>query len=51
MEKEKRLITAPLRYGGGSGNMNSSAFNKHCAFRQFSSSNSPQRKAAKRQTV
>ena len=45
---EKRLITAPLRYGGGSGNINSSAFNKHCAGRQLSSSNPPQRKAAER---
>jgi len=43
-------VTAPLRYGGGSGNINSCAFNKHCAGRQFSASNPPQRKAAKRYT-
>ena len=41
-------ITAPLRYGGGSWNMNSSAINKQSAFRQISASNPPQRKAAKR---
>jgi len=41
-------LTAPLRYGGGSANMNSSAINKQCAFRQVSASNPPQRKAAKR---
>ena len=41
-------ITAPLRYDGGSANMNSSAFNKLCAFRQVSASNPPQRKAAER---
>jgi len=41
-------VTAPLRYGGGSANINSCAFNKHCAGRQFSASNPPQRKAAKR---
>jgi len=41
-------ITAPLRYGGRSANMNSSAFNKYCAFRQVSASNPPQRKAANR---
>lgn len=41
-------LTAPLRYGGGSGNINSSAINKQCAFRQVSASNPPQRKAAKR---
>jgi len=27
-------ITAPLRYGERSANSNSSAINKHCAFRQ-----------------
>jgi len=32
----------------GSANINSCAFNKHCAGRQFSASNPPQRKAAKR---
>jgi hypothetical protein len=41
-------LTAPLRYGGERGNINSCAFNKHCAGRQFSASNPPQRKAAKR---
>ena len=46
--KKQRGITAPLRYGGGSANMNSSAINKQCAFRQVSASNPPQRKAAKR---
>ena len=44
----QRVITAPLRYGGRSANMNSSAINKHSAFRQVSASNPPQRKAAKR---
>ena len=43
-----QLVTAVLRYGGGRANMNSSAFNKLCAGRQFSISNPPQRKAAKR---
>ncbi len=41
-------ITAPLRYGGGRGNINSCAFNKQRALRQVSASNPPQRKAAKR---
>jgi hypothetical protein len=49
--REQRPLTAPLRYGGESANMNSSAFNKQCAFRQVSASNPPQRKAANRQTV
>ena len=48
---EGQPLTAPLRYGGGSGNINSCAFNKHCAGRQFSASNPPQRKGANRQTV
>jgi hypothetical protein len=48
MEKEKRLITAPLHYGGGSRNINSCAINKQCAFRQVSASNPPQRKSANR---
>ena len=42
------VVTAPLRYGGGSANIKSSAINKQCAFRQVSASNPPQRKAAKR---
>jgi hypothetical protein len=37
-----------LLYGGRSANMNSSAINKHYAYRQVSASNPPQRKAAKR---
>jgi len=41
-------ITAVLRYGGGRANMNSSAFNKLFAGRQFSVLNPPQRKAANR---
>ena len=45
---EGQLITAVLRYGGGSANINSSAFNKICAGRQFSVSNPPLRQAAKR---
>ena len=45
---KKLLLTAPLRYGGGSANINSSAINKQCAFRQVSTSNTPQRKAANR---
>ena len=46
--KKSQPHTAPLRYGGGSANSNSSAINKKCAFRQVSASNPPQRKAAKR---
>ncbi len=41
-------ITAPLRYGVGSANINSSAINNQCAFIQVSASNPPQRKAAER---
>lgn len=48
-DNKAQLVTAPLRYGGGSANTNSSAINKHCAFRQVSASNPPQRKAANRQ--
>lgn len=49
MTREEILVlTAPLRYGGGSANINSCAINKQCAFRQVSASNPPQRKAAKR---
>jgi len=47
-DRKALVVTAPLRYGGGSANMNSSAFNKHCAFRQVSAPNPPQRKAANR---
>lgn len=47
-DEESQPLTAVLRYGGGRANMNSSAFNKLCAGRQFSVSNPPQRKAAKR---
>jgi hypothetical protein len=46
--KNNEPLTAPLRYGGGSANINNSAFNKHCAGRQFSVSNPPQRKSANR---
>jgi hypothetical protein len=42
------VVTAPLRYGGGSANTNSSAINKQCAFRQVSVPKPPQRKAANR---
>ena len=45
-EQQAEPLTAPLRYGGRSANMNSSAINKHSSFRQVSASNSPQRKAA-----
>ena len=45
---KKLQLTAPLLYGGGSANRNSSAINKQCALRQVSASNPPQRKAAKR---
>jgi hypothetical protein len=48
-DRKALAITAPLRYGGGSANMNSCAINKQCAFRQVSASNPPQRKAANRQ--
>lgn len=47
-QTENQPLTAPLRYGGGRANINSFAFNKLCAGRQFSVSNPPQRKAAKR---
>ena len=48
-ERKKPLaITAPLRYGGGSANINSCAINKQGVFRQISASNPPQRKAANR---
>jgi hypothetical protein len=46
--KNCQLLTAPLHDGGGSENINSCTFNKHCAFRQVSASNPPQRKAANR---
>lgn len=45
---KKLVLTAPLRYGEVSANMNSSAINKQCAYRQVSASNPPQRKAANR---
>ena len=45
---KKRPITAVWRYGGGRANINSCTINKHCAFRQFSVPNPPQRQAAKR---
>jgi hypothetical protein len=46
--KKSQPLTAPLRYGGESANMNSYAINKQCALRQVSAFNPPQRKAAKR---
>lgn len=49
-KKKHEPLTAPLRYGGGSANINNCAINKQRAFRQFSASNPPQRKAAKRCT-
>ena len=48
MDEKALAITSPLRYGGGSGNINSGAINKQCEFRQVSASNLPQRKAANR---
>jgi hypothetical protein len=45
---EGQQVTAPLRYGGQSANMNISAINKHCSLRQVTASNPPQRKAANR---
>jgi hypothetical protein len=47
-DRKALAITAPLRYGGENANRNSSAFNKHCAFRLVIESNPPQRKAANR---
>lgn len=47
-QTEGQPVTAVLRYGGHSANINSSAFNKLCAGRQVSASNPPQRKSAKR---
>jgi len=40
-DRKALAITAPLRYGGESGNINSCAINKKCAGRQFSASNPP----------
>lgn len=48
VKTEGQQLTAPLRYGGGIANINSSAINKQCAFRQVSATNPPQRKAANR---
>ena len=42
-------LTAPKKNGGQSANINSCATNKHCAFRQVSAPNPPQRKAPARQ--
>jgi hypothetical protein len=50
-DKETLLPTAALRYGGRSANMNSSAINKHSAFRQVCASNPPHRKVAKHQPI
>lgn len=47
-QTEGQPVTSVLRYSGRCANMNSSAFNKLCAGRQFSVSNPPQRKAANR---
>ena len=47
-EKNNEPLTAPKKNGGGSANINSCAFNKHGAFRQFSASNSPLLLAANR---
>jgi hypothetical protein len=46
-----RAHTAPKKNGGESGNMNSCALNKHCAFRQFSFPKPPLLLAANRQAV
>lgn len=43
-DKEEQPLTAPLRYGGGSGKIDSCAINKQFAFRQDSAPNPPQRK-------
>ena len=48
MTKEEQSLTAPLRYGGRSANMNSSAINKHRGYRQAGASNPPLRQLAKR---
>ena len=48
IQLNKLGITAALRYGGVSANINSCANNKQCSFRQVSASNPPQRKAANR---
>jgi hypothetical protein len=47
-EKNNEGITAPKINGGGSAIINSCAFNKHGAFRQFSASNPPLLLAANR---
>ena len=47
-KKNNEPLTAPKKNGGGSANINSCAFNKHGAFRQFSASNPPLLLAAKR---
>jgi hypothetical protein len=46
--KNNEHLTAPKKNGGGSANINSCAFNKHCAGSQFSASNPPLLLAAKR---
>ncbi len=46
--KKNQPITAPKKNGGGSVFINSSAINKHCAFRQFSAFNPPLLVAANR---
>ena len=46
--KKQRCITAPKKNGGGIANINSCTFNKHCALRQFSTSNPPLLLAANR---
>ena len=50
-DRKALVVTAPLRYGGGSANMNSIAINKHSAFRQVSASNPLLHIHANRQTV
>ena len=47
-EKNTEPLTAPKKNGGGSGNINSCATNKHCAGRQFSVPKPPLLLAANR---
>jgi len=48
MSTKLLALTAPKKNGGGSANINSWAFNKHCAYRQFSVPKPPLLLAAKR---
>ena len=48
LDRKALVVAAPLRYSGGSANINSRAINKQCELKQISASNPPQLKAARR---